>query len=173
MRIYIIGFMGSGKTFFGKKLADCLGFDFIDLDELFEERYKISVDDFFNKYGEAEFRLIEHKLLVSTFNEHNTVISTGGGTPCFYQNIELINEHGYSLYIKVSPEVLYYRLKRTRRPRPLLKQTSGHTLWEEINRLMNEREKYYSQAKMTITEDHASAEDIATLLLANLKGGGE
>jgi shikimate kinase len=93
--------MGAGKTTVGKKLARKLGYTFYDIDKAFEHKYKTSVDLFFRKYGEEVFRQLEHELLVSTFTFNNTVISTGGGTPCFNNGMELINQHGVSLYIKL------------------------------------------------------------------------
>ena len=92
MRIYLIGYMASGKTQIGHILANRLGFSFTDLDTVFEKQFRISVSDFFEKYDEQAFRLLEQKLLLETKNLDNIVISTGGGTPCFFDNMDFIAE---------------------------------------------------------------------------------
>jgi shikimate kinase len=94
--VYLIGFMGSGKTTVGRKLAKKLDHPFIDLDETIENRYRISIPTIFSKYDEKVFRKIEHETLKSLLHLQNHVISTGGGTPCFFNNIDLINENGIS-----------------------------------------------------------------------------
>lgn len=165
MRIYIIGFMGSGKSQFGKNLANVMNYSFLDLDELFENRYKISVVDFFNKYNESQFRQIEKKLLISTFDEDKLVVSTGGGTACFFNNMDLMNEHGMTIYISVSLQVLYSRLSQSRKPRPLIGNLVDLSLKDEIAQLLEKREKYYQQAKIVLTANNLSAEKLAQKLL--------
>ena len=90
MRIFLIGFMGSGKTTLGKQLAIKLGYQFIDQDSMIEERFKMSVTEIFATYGETRFREAEHEVLLSFENSNNLVVSTGGGAPCFYDNISII-----------------------------------------------------------------------------------
>ena len=90
MRIYLIGYMASGKSNLGQLLAEKLGYSFIDLDYLFEERFRISVLDFFEKYDEDGFRKIERSILHETLEQDDVVISTGGGTPCFFDNMHFI-----------------------------------------------------------------------------------
>src|ERR1039457_4700587 len=98
MRVYLIGYMGSGKSRTGSEVASLLNWQFTDLDDLFEERYKISVLDFFEKYDEASFRNIERNLLHDTIDNDNIIISTGGGTACSFDNMDFINLHGTSVY---------------------------------------------------------------------------
>jgi shikimate kinase len=138
--------MGSGKSGLGKKLAGMLGFDFADLDEMFEERYRISVFDFFEKYGEEYFRKMERDLLLETTEMVNTVISTGGGTPCFQDNMEVIRKSGSSVYLKYSAAELTERLKHIKRQRPLLRDIDPAGLGDWISGHLEEREKFYLQA---------------------------
>jgi len=121
MKIYLIGYMASGKTRLGNQLAELTGYRFMDLDEVFEERYRLSVFDFFEKYGEAAFRQIEQKLLVETEKLDRTVIATGGGTPCFFGNMDFIKRHGISIYIRMTVPELAERLQQVKKKRPLLK----------------------------------------------------
>jgi shikimate kinase len=143
--------MGAGKTTIGKKLARKLGFTFYDLDKAFEHKYKTTVDLFFHKYGEDVFRRIEHDMLVSTFTLNNTVISTGGGTPCFLDGMELINQNGTSIYIKLSPEALFRRLTAAKKRRPLVAKKSEEELKSFIIQKLTERETCYSKASITIS----------------------
>ena len=156
--------MGAGKTTLGKKLARQLGYTFYDLDKAFEHKYKTTVDLFFNKYGEDLFRKLEHELLVSTFDFENTVISTGGGTPCFHNGMELINQNGVSLYIKLSPEALYYRLTKAKKRRPLVAKKSKEELQEFINEKLHEREVYYNKADYIISGISINVSQIVTMI---------
>lgn len=146
MNIYLIGFMGSGKSGLGRKLSGLAGMPFTDLDEVFEHRYHIGISDFFEKYGEANFRKIERDLLLETGNMENTVISTGGGTPCFFDNMEFIRKHGVSVYLRMSASELSARLGHVRKKRPLLKDIPAGSLEEWISKQLNIREVYYMQA---------------------------
>jgi shikimate kinase len=150
MKIYLIGFMGSGKTRLGKELAGLLDMPCIDLDELFEERYRVTILDFFAKYGEQAFRLIEHKLLLETEELQDCLVSTGGGTPCFFNNMEFMNEHGLTIYINMSDEALETRLRTIRKKRPLLKDVPNGELLPFIRRQLSERERWYHKAKIKV-----------------------
>jgi len=138
--------MGSGKSGLGRKLAGILGFDFADLDEMFEERYRISVIDFFEKYGEEYFRKMERALLFETTEMRNTVISTGGGTPCFQDNMEVIRKSGTSVYLRYSAAELTERLVHIKKQRPLLKGIDTAGLGDWISAHLKDREKFYLQA---------------------------
>jgi len=138
--------MGSGKSGLGRKLAGMLCYDFIDLDEIFEERYRISVLDFFEKYGEEYFRKMERGLLLETTERDKTVISTGGGTPCFRDNMEIIRKAGTSVYLRYTPAELTERLKKIKKQRPLLKGRDPARLGEWITGHLEEREKFYLRA---------------------------
>lgn len=156
--------MGAGKSTVGKKLARKLGYTFYDLDKAFEHKYKTTVDLFFHKYGETVFRQLEHELLALTFTFENTVISTGGGTPCFHNGMNLINQNGVSLYIKLSPEALYRRLTDAKKRRPLVANKSADELKEFINKKLHEREVYYNKADSLVSGISISVQAVVEML---------
>ena len=140
-RVYLIGFMGAGKTSLGKELALKFKFNFLDLDEVIENETGEELTDIFSR-SEDEFRKIEADTLRSlTFS--NTVFSLGGGTPCFYDNMDFIKQAGISVYIQVSEEELFNRLKFHRQIRPLIMDKDEEELKEYIHDLLSEREKFY------------------------------
>ena len=150
MLIYLIGFMGSGKTSAAKRLANKLGYDFYDMDEMLEKEYRISIYDLFQKYDENLFRKLEKGILEKTFIMKNAVISTGGGTPCFEDNMKKINEHGISVYLQMSPKMLHARLKDSPRPRPLLQKVPEENRLKYIEELLQERKNLLIQATLAI-----------------------
>lgn len=150
MRIYLTGYMGSGKSTIGNKLATKLGFLFIDLDNLIENKYRITIPDIFSRYDENAFRLVEHKTLQDTFTMNNVVISTGGGTPCFYNNMSLINQHGFSIYIRMHVKSLYNRLIDSKKKRPLLADKSAEEIMDHISKQLTERESFYLKSNLVI-----------------------
>ncbi len=164
MNIYLVGYMGSGKSTAGKQLARALGYDHIDLDTFFEETYKISIMDFFNKYDEEAFRIIERKLLQQTFALQRHVISTGGGTACYSDNIQLINRHGISVYIRMHNKSLFHRLKHSRRPRPRTSDLDDDALKQRIGQDMYLREKFYSSAQFTVKGEDFNVQQLVEML---------
>ncbi len=138
--------MAAGKSTIGKKLAKELAYDFVDLDDLFESRYKLNIAAFFGKYGEELFRELENKILLETFSFKNTVIATGGGTPCYYNAIEGINKNGISIYLKMPVGALANRLENAIRPRPFAIGKSHDELIEDIGNLLQKREADYLKA---------------------------
>ena len=152
--------MGSGKTTVGKKLARKLGFQFIDLDDMIERKYKIEVREFFQKYDEKSFRKVEHDTLKLTFQLSDAVIATGGGAPCFFNNMELINQNGISVYIEMSNLSLFHRLSNSKRPRPLVKNKSQEELKQFIKVHLEERLPYYSRAQMTIKGENLDMDNL-------------
>ncbi len=150
MRIVLVGYMGSGKSTVGKKLASKLRFSFYDTDQIIEEQYKISIYNFFEKYEEDVFRKIEYDVLKNILIHNNAVISTGGGTPCFRNNMDIINKNSYSVYIKMHIDSIETRLINSKKSRPLLKDISQTNLKAFIEKQLLEREKYYNQANLII-----------------------
>ncbi len=146
MRVYLIGFMGSGKSTAGKKLARKLGLGFFDLDELIEQESSLSISTYFKKYGEAKFRELENEILWKTFQLENVLISTGGGTPCFFDNIQRINQKGISVYLKADIALIISRLKGEKNQRPLIKDKSDDELRKYLMDLLSRREKFYEKA---------------------------
>ena len=164
MRIFLVGYMGSGKTTVGRKLARALNYTHLDLDVLFENEYKIKIVDFFAKYDELAFRKIEHNLLLSTFGLENHVISTGGGTPGFYNNMDLMNQHGISVYIKMNPKSLFVRLLRSKRTRPLTSGLDEVALQKSIIKKLAERKKFYSTAQIIIKGENINVDELTGIL---------
>ena len=150
-KIYLIGFMGVGKSTAGKKLASKLGFDFIDTDSVFEEKYKLDIDTFFSKYGEELFRKLEYDVLKSTFNLNNCVISTGGGMPCYIDAMQQINNNGVSVHLSMSINAILARLLNSKQKRPLVKNKSESELFEYVSSKLTERGQCYSQASITVS----------------------
>ncbi len=161
MRVYLIGYMGSGKSTFGPKLAGVMNLRYIDLDEEFEKRYKTSITDFFAKFGEKLFRELEQKLLALESREDDILISTGGGTPCIPGNLELMNESGITVFLKVPFEILMARLRQSHRKRPLLKSFSGDDFEKQLREHLEIREVYYNQARLVIDGSDPCAESAA------------
>jgi len=165
MRIFLIGFMGSGKSSLGRELAHILEYSFIDLDNAIEKKSGKKISIIFSEEGEAAFREIEHECLIETFSHENTVIATGGGTPCFYNNIELINSNGISVYIKYNAGILSSRLFSVSGNRPLLKQFADkQDLKVYIDNLLKEREKFYHRSKFVIESKNLNANKILEII---------
>jgi shikimate kinase len=161
MNVYLIGYMGSGKTTVGRGLARKLGYTHLDLDDFFEQSYKITVTDFFSKYDEQAFRAIESTLLKKTPELKNHIISTGGGTPCFFDNMDIINENGLSVYLKMSPKSLFDRLKKAKRPRPRIQNLSGERLYNRIIQDLQSRETYYNRAQVIVKGESIDLDTLA------------
>lgn len=143
--------MGCGKTTLGKRLAETLGFTFVDIDGFIEQKYHKTVADIFAEMGQDKFREIEKKTLHEVAQFEMTVIATGGGAPCFYDNIEVMNNAGLTVYIKMSPEQLADRLENSRAgKRPLIEGKSGEELRQFITDGLQQREYFYLQAKLIV-----------------------
>lgn len=148
--VYIIGFMGSGKSTAGRKIASALGWTFIDLDRKIEERAGKSIPLIFAQEGEDHFRFIETEVLKSMGNLSETIISTGGGTPCHGENMEFMLEAGLTIYLKLTPGQLTQRLLTSSGERPLLKNVPDDKLIYFIEEKLAYREKWYNRAKVII-----------------------
>ncbi len=146
-RILIIGYMGAGKTTLGKVLAKSLGLQFYDLDWYIEGRMHKTVSQLFAERGEQGFRTIEHNMLHEVAEFEDVVISCGGGTPCFFDNMQYMNLQGDTIYLKACPEVLYAHLKMGKVERPLLKDKTPEEMHAFIKEQLAMREQYYMQAK--------------------------
>lgn len=153
MNIYLIGFMGSGKSFTGQQLATALDLPFVDLDERIEQAEKRSIGQIFESEGESYFRNLEAQLLRATAALGPAVISCGGGTPCFHQNMDWINAHGLSIYLKASVQLLAKRLKKGQEHRPLIRDFNTTELEGFIAERLEQREFYYKQAEIVIVQD--------------------
>ncbi|MBQ7420774.1 MAG: shikimate kinase [Prevotella sp.] len=147
IRIIIIGYMGAGKTTIGKALSTELGMKFYDLDWYIESRMHKTVKQIFDERGEEGFRQIEKNMLHEVAEFENVIISCGGGTPCFFDNMEYMNKQGDTLYLKASPETLYNHLKIGKSVRPLLLNKTSEEVQFFIQEQLESREQYYSKAK--------------------------
>lgn len=142
--------MGAGKTTVGKTLAQELNLPFYDLDWYIESRMRKTVKEIFDERGEEGFRLIEHNLLHEVAEFEDVIISCGGGAPCFYDNIDYMNQQGDTVYLKATPEVLYGHLKMGKSVRPLLQNKTSEEVKVFINEQLQIREPFYSKAKYTL-----------------------
>lgn len=159
-RVFLIGYMGSGKTTMGKLLAPMLEYEFVDMDAYIEEKYHKSVTQIFADEGEEKFRQIERQCLHEIAEFEKVVIATGGGAPCFFDNMEFMNQQGMTVYIKMTAEQLSARLE-TSRPgkRPLIEGKKGEELRAFIQAGLAKREPFYDLAKIYVT---GTDDDMAT-----------
>ena len=169
MRIFLIGFMGSGKTHWGKQLAAHLMLPFFDLDACIIEQEKKSVAEIFTEFGEEYFRRKERKTLEALTETHPAMIlSCGGGTPCFFNNIGFMKKNGTVVWLNTPVENLLERLLKEKTHRPLIKEIPDEELKSYIIRKLNERRMYYQQADVTVSNENDIAinELIQTILHA-------
>jgi shikimate kinase len=164
MRIFLIGFMGSGKTTLGKQLASRLGYQFIDNDHLIEDQTGMTIAEFFTSHGESKFREVESTVLKSMEQHRDVVVSTGGGAPCYFDNMEVMNQLGTTIYIKVDPKTLAHRLRHSHTERPVLQGKTDDALLQFIIEKLSEREAFYIQAQKTVQSSNLKVDDLLTVL---------
>ncbi|GHS93932.1 shikimate kinase [Bacteroidia bacterium] len=152
-KIFLIGYMGSGKTTMGKQLAKKLNLQFVDMDLFIENRYHKSISAIFEEKGEATFREIERKTLHEIIDFENVIISTGGGLPCFFDNMDMMNQSGITIYLKVSVEELAKRLRTGKQKRPLVKDKKPEELKDFIAMNLEKREAFYNKATFIFESD--------------------
>lgn len=170
-KIFLLGFMGSGKSTHGKRLARLLNRPFIDLDHYIERKENKSIGEIFTKEGENHFRDLEKLYLNQVISRYaQSVISLGGGTPCFNDNMNTILKNGLPIYIQMSPEALFNRLSNSTNERPLLKGKTKEQSLDFINETLTEREKYYIKALIKVNGIDLTANKLAeelSLFIAN------
>lgn len=149
-KIILIGYMGAGKTTLGKVLAQKMGLTFYDLDEYIEDRFHRTIPQIFAESGESGFRDLERRMLHEVAEFEDVIISCGGGTPCFFDNMDYMNAQGETVYLKAAPDVLYAHLKMGKVERPLLKNKSPEEVQTFIVEQLSLREQYYNKAKHTL-----------------------
>lgn len=152
-RIFFVGYMGSGKTTVGKLLAKSLSLEFIDLDAYIENKHRKSIPALFSDKGEEEFRKIEREALQEVATFEDVVISTGGGAPCFFDNMEVMNRAGTTIYIQADAEELAARLQISKNVRPLIAGKSKEELIPFITEHLAQRERYYNGAHIVYHTD--------------------
>lgn len=177
-RVFLIGYMGAGKTTLGKALAAEMNWTFVDLDYFIEARQHKSISRIFSEIGESGFRELERSALREVAAFENTVIALGGGTPCFFDNMEVVNRAGHSIYLKPSEEVLLQRLIQGKAKRPVIAGKSDAELLSFIRANIGQREPYYRRAEWIIDSDHLEnkaeisvmAREVAARLMQNPSG---
>ena len=166
-RIYLIGFMGAGKSHTGRRLAQLLDLPFLDLDHAIEAAAGRTITEIFTQEGEAAFRERERTALHTTAQYGSGIFATGGGLPCFFDNLEWMGQHGIRIYLQVPPAILLQRLERGKDQRPLLRDRSHEELLAYIHEKLGERGPYYEQADV-IYQVSEPNEDVAGALHARL-----
>lgn len=168
-KIILLGYMGCGKSTVAKIISEKLDIIHFDLDTMIEKKAGISVPDLFNKKGEMYFRKLEHELLIETVAQNSDyVISLGGGTPCYYNNHEIIQQEGLaSFYLKASIETLFNRLQHEKTQRPLIASLDVVALKEFIAKHLFDRSFYYHKAQFII-DANATPEDTVKAILNHL-----
>jgi len=164
MKYFFVGFMGCGKTSVASKFAKSINHSFIDMDAWIEQQEQKSVSEIFSTSGESYFRALETNMLDKAILSENVVISTGGGAPCFNNNMQKMNEIGFTVYLKADNEILLGRLKLGKEKRPLIANLSTEELRNYISQKLAEREKYYLQAKQILEMKNLSVNQIIKLL---------
>ncbi|MDX1283623.1 MAG: shikimate kinase [Draconibacterium sp.] len=164
MRIYLIGYMGCGKSTLGRKLAKHLDLQFIDMDHYIEERNYKTIPQIFAEEGEDEFRKKERKALEELSEFTDIVIATGGGAPCFFDNIDLMNNTGKTVYLNIHPKILADRLLKSKTERPLIKGKSKEELITFIDETLKKRNTFYTQAKYQITQPDFDLDELKNMI---------
>ena len=168
-RIILIGYMGAGKTTVGKELAKELGLMFYDLDWYITSRMRRTVAQIFEENGEEGFRKVERAMLHEVAEFEDVVLSCGGGTPCFFDNMDYMNERGETVYLKASPEVLYTHLSMGKSVRPLLLNKTPEEVKVFVKEQLAEREHFYSKAKHTLNVDVLDTSDKIHISVGKIK----
>ncbi|MBC7744181.1 MAG: shikimate kinase [Flavobacterium sp.] len=164
MKIFLVGFMGSGKSSLGRKLAHYINYHFLDLDKLIEAKVQMTIAEYFALYGEGSFRQLEKDVLQSSEYGVNTIIATGGGSPCYFDNINWMNQQGKTVYLSMKAASLADRLINSKRERPLIQGFNHEELVNYIKTKLEGREVYYRQAQFMVSGTDMTAEKLAGYL---------
>lgn len=158
LRIIFVGYMGAGKSTLGKVLSKTTGIPYYDLDTYIENRMRKSIAHIFEEQGEQQFRKTEYNMLHEVAEFEHIILSCGGGTPCYYDNMEYLNQQGETIYLKTDAGTLFQHLQMARIPRPLLKGMTDEEAQQFIERHLQEREPFYMKAKhvhnVTLLDTH-------------------
>ncbi|MBL7826378.1 MAG: shikimate kinase [Saprospiraceae bacterium] len=162
--IFLIGFMGCGKTSWGQLLAQKLLLPFIDMDVQIEQHTGQTVSEIFAQSGEEAFRVLEQTALQNTLLSAPAVVATGGGTPCFFDNMDWMNTHGITVFLDTPPDVLASRLKHQKQFRPLLAHVPDHLLGDHITSVLAHRLPFYQKATVSVLQEHDTTHYLNHLL---------
>lgn len=164
MLIFLVGYMGSGKSTLGRSVARKMMMKFCDMDSLIESREGKSVSEIFAEHGESYFRSVERAVLEGFSVADNLVIATGGGVPCFGDNMALMNKKGMTIYISVKAGILASRLANSKSSRPILANKSSEELKAFVEQMLSEREPFYREAAYIVEGDNIKPNDICSVL---------
>ncbi len=167
--IFLIGFMAAGKSTLAKKIARSLSFQFIDTDKYIESITGLSISEFIRSSGIDAFRMEEHKALNEIIKMDNSVVATGGGLPCFYNNMDIIKGNGFSIYIKYAPGIIFHRIKNAHTERPLVKGMNDDEMIKFIENTLIEREPFYNKANCVLNKKNVKTEDLLMPILEYLE----
>lgn len=169
MIISLVGYMGSGKSHISKILSDKINFKLIDLDKEISKRKKLTIPEIFDKMGEIHFRKLERETLEEILaSQENIVLSLGGGTPVYYNNMEIINNSSKSFFLRASIATLAERISKQKEKRPLIAKISDEDLPEFIAKHLFERNAFYSKAQFSINTDNKNPEKIVQEIIEKL-----
>lgn len=163
MNIFLIGFMGSGKTFWGKTWAERTGMNFYDLDEMIEAEQGVSIAAIFENDGESYFRNLETSMLQRFADMNNCLLACGGGTPCFNHNIDWMNKNGITIYLSADPQIILNRIAGEKDKRPLISKLNDTEILSFIDQKLKEREPFYRKAKYILPVKNLNAESLSII----------
>lgn len=163
--IFLVGFMGVGKTTLAKKLASKLGYTWLDTDQEIEKRVGMKVSEIFEVRGEAYFRALEKQFVDELIPNQNIIIATGGGLPCFNENMTKLNELGISIYLERTPKELFSRVKQATNSRPLIANKSDEELLEYIETTMEKRREIYLQSDLIADRFSQTPEKLIEMIM--------
>lgn len=164
MRYFLIGFMGSGKTYWGREWGKAFELNHFDLDEEIEKREAKPVNEIFETAGEEAFRMMEKKVLKTYMNFDHFIMSCGGGTPCFFNNMDQMNKKGITIYLKSSVKQLAERLHKEKETRPLIAGMDDEVLEGFINKKLNQRETFYAKAMYHLPANQLTLENFEKII---------
>ncbi|AMQ56137.1 shikimate kinase [Algoriphagus sanaruensis] len=171
LKVVLVGLPGSGKSTFGKQLAQVLGFTYLDLDQVIEDSHALTIPEIFSRYGEGKFREWETESLEKLLlREDSFVLATGGGAPCFNDNMDLINQHGMSVFLDVPLDIISSRLRSSKvQNRPMFEGMDQGEISLKLKSLLTQREFFYNQAKIKLSGEDFSTELLMYELINQLK----
>lgn len=164
MRVILVGFMGSGKTTLGKRVASKLGVPFVDSDHEIEGHFGKSISEIFVEFGESHFREIEAEYINALDLREDFVLATGGGMPCFSDNMSRLNQLGTTFYLQRSPKELAHRLINAKSKRPLIEGMQEDELLQYVENTLLKREEYYQQSQIILSRSEQKPEEIVRFM---------
>ena len=162
--IFLVGMMGSGKSYWAQQMAAATNLNWMDLDAEIEKETSITIKEIFETDGEAAFRLLEQKALHTTTLHNNIIIATGGGTPCFFDNMNWMNAHGTTIFINEPVNILVQRLQNEKAKRPLISNSDNEALHQSLTETLISRMDFYNKAQHTLVGSQVSVADFIALI---------